>query len=323
MHLAGDIGGSKTVLGTYPEGADPRNPTKSQQRPTRECASPTELLDGVGPVESATLAVAGAVIDGVATGSNLPWHVDAATISRALQGVPVRLLNDLEATAIFVPHLRDDEIETLNPGVPRPGGAIGVIAPGTGIGQAMLVHLGGTYHAMPSEAGHTDFAPSNERQADYLGYLRERFGHVSLERACSGSGFVHLFHFLSSSGFPAHPDIIEAIRSTADPTPAIIEAGMVGQCTACSLALDMFVDMLGSAAGNLALQIVATGGIYLGGGIPPRILPALQQPRFLTAFTDKGRFHDLAAAIPVHVILESRAALYGAATRALGGRAAR
>lgn len=313
MYLAGDIGGSKTLLGIYADATGPRQPVREIRLMTADHPTPAALVSEVGPVDSATLAIAGAVIEGHARGSNLPWEVWASEMSAALGGAPVQLVNDLQAIAAFVPLLQGSEVATLNAMPAYPAGPIGVIAPGTGLGQAMLISVDGRYQALPSEAGHVDFAPTTPLQDEYLGYLRERFERVSLERACSGGSFRSLFEFLTASGFPSHPDVEAEVRDLDDPTPSIIEAAILGRCTTCMLALDLFVEMLGAAAGNLALQIVATGGIYLGGGIPPRILPVLQQPRFLEAFTNKGRFRELAESIPVHVILEPRAGLFGAA----------
>lgn len=322
MHLAADIGGTKTLLGLFADARGARDPVVMRSFPTRGFdglgAMVDLFLDGAA-VSGATFGVAGAVTDRRACGSNLPWVVDAGELERQLDGATVRLVNDLEAIGTFVPALEPDDLLVLAEGVPASHGPIGVIAPGTGLGQAILVWVEGRYRTIASEAGHIDFAPNTPLQVDYLGYLAERFGHVSLERACSGNSFPLLFDFLTAAGFPGHPDIVDAM-ATADPTPVIVDAGLDGRCTASALALEMFVEMLGAAAGNLALQVVASGGIYLAGGIPPRIVGALRHPRFLEAFTHKGRFSALCSRMPIRVIRTPSVGLYGAALLGLSDR---
>lgn len=319
--LAADIGGTHTRLGIYDGAGDLRDPARPADLPTHGAGSAEELLlaylDGE-KVDAACLAVAGAVLDGVAAGSNLPWPVRVSSLTAAI-GAPVRLLNDLEATAVGILELRPGETESLLQGRRGPHGPIGVIAPGTGLGQAILVWTGESYRALPSEAGHIDFAPGDELQADYWRYLHRRFGHVSLERACSGGSFRHLVEYLESSG-RARPSsaIADAMERQGDATPAILAAGLAGSCEASRLAVETFVSMLGAAAGNLALQVVATGGIYLAGGIPPRLGGLLHGPGFATAFTAKGRFEAFMHRIPVDLVTETRCGLFGAARAGLG-----
>ena len=320
LHLAADVGGTKTLLGLFTQQGDPHQPVETRSIPTHDHGSLEELVGeflGDRRVSAATFAVAGAVIEGVVRGSNLPWVVTQGSLAELL-AAPVALINDLEAIAGAVPYLLPEELVTLAAGIPDTHGAIGVIAPGTGLGQAMLFRVGDRHHPMPSEAGHIDFAPSDELEDEYLGFLRSRFGHVSLERACSGVGFQLLAQFLRESR-RAHPSaqVAAALDTVEDATPIIVDAGLAASCPLATLALETFVSMLGAAAGNLALQIVATGGIYLGGGIPPRILPALRHPRFLDAFRNKGRFAQLLERIPVHVIATPASGLYGAARHAL------
>jgi len=185
------------------------------------------------------------------------------------------------------------------------------------MGTAMLVHVDGRPVALPSEGGHVDFAPGDALQAGYLRFLAERHGHVSLERACSGSAIPVLYSYLVVAGH-AEPErsVIARIESSDDASATIVNAALAGECPACALTLETFVAMMGAAAGNLALLLVATGGIRLAGGIPPRILPALRSPTFLHSFTDKGRFRELMERIPVHVVLDTASGLRGAATRA-------
>jgi glucokinase len=297
-----------------------RAPLRSTDLATRQAASAPEMLReflGDTPVDAASIAVAGAIIDGAASGSNLPWPVSETELAGAL-GIPVRLLNDLEATAIGLLELAPSDHTSLLEGERELHGPIGVIAPGTGLGQAMLVWGDERYLPVASEAGHIDFAPGDELQADYWRYLHRRFGHVSLERACSGGSFRYLVEFLVESD-RAVPDeeVSAALGRDRDPTPAILEAGLADRCPACALAIEIFVSMLGAAAGNLALQIVATGGIYLAGGIPPRLHAALREPHFAEAFTSKGRFTGLMRRIPVDLVTETRCGLYGAASDGL------
>ncbi len=320
IYLAADIGGTKSLLGLFTVDGGPRAPVRIASVATSSYTSAealvSEFLDGQR-IDGGMLAIAGPVVDDRIPGSTLPWDIERQPLAAAVDG-PLELMNDLEATATFVPHLQEGEIELLHDVPCSADGVIGVIAPGTGIGEAILVRTGAGAIALASEAGHIDFAPNGELQTEYLVFLRQRFGHVSLERACSGSSMPLLYEFLSATGrASADPEVAAKMASDDDATPVVLQSGLSGACEACALALDTFVAMLGAAAGNLALQVVATGGIYLGGGIPPRILPALRRPEFLDAFHNKGRFESLVRKVPVGVILEPRAALLGAACRAL------
>lgn len=322
MYLAGDVGGTKTRLGLFSAENGPRRPIAMDSFPTVRERSPERMvarfLDG-RPVERGVLGVAGAVLEGRAGGSNLPWEIREAALCAAA-GAPVRLMNDLEAIATFLPELGEDDLVTLQRGRAQQHGAMAVIAPGTGLGQAMLVWLDGRHRALRSEAGHVDFAPNDELQDAYLRFLRARHGHVSLERACSGSAMPGLLEFLVAGDHAAaDADVAREVASSPEPTRAIVEAALAERCPACVLALDTFVAMLGAAAGDLALQVVATGGIFLGGGIPPRILPVLRGGRLQEAFRHKGRFRDLMARIPLRVITDDRVALWGAALQAIRG----
>jgi len=303
MFIAADIGGTNSRFGLYDQHVGVEPPVRTANLATAAAADAGDLVAefaGSDGFEALSLAVAGAVVDGHARGSNLPWDVHEQAL-RDRFACPVRLLNDLEAIANFVPHAGTGEMETLQAGHPVAGGPIGVIAPGTGIGEAMLFAGDGGYRAMPAEAGHIDFAPNDARQDAWLAHLRADHGHVSLERACSGKAHSEL---------AANDDVAAQIASAVDAAPAITQAALDDACPVCAVTLEMFVDILGAAAGNLALQIVATGGIVLAGGIPPRILPALRQERFLRAFTHKGRF---AERTPVAVLLNESAGVTGAA----------
>jgi len=323
MFIAADIGGTKARFGLYDPHTENTRPVRTATLATTATADPGDLVDafaGGDGFEALSLAVAGAVVDGRARGSNLPWDVHEQAL-RERFACPVRLLNDLEAIANFVPHAGPDDLESLQVGIPAPAGPIGVIAPGTGIGEAMLFAGDGGYRAMPAEAGHIDFAPNDARQDAWLVHLREHHGHVSLERACSGNSLPPMYAFMQAhSGLVADPHVAAQITTAVDAAPLITQAALAGACPVCGVTLDMFVDILGAAAGNLALQIVATGGIVIAGGIPARILPALHQPRFLRAFSDKGRFTYLAERIPVTVLVNESAGVTGAALAYLASR---
>lgn len=329
MLLAGDIGGTKTVLALFAtrEHADDikRRPLLERTFPSAQYQSLevmiAEFLDeDVGQddaVTDASFGVAGPVVDGRAEVTNLPWIIDAAAISEQFC-FRVHLLNDLEAIATAVPHLEATDVVTLREGTPRPHGAIGVVAPGTGLGEAFLVWNGTEYEAHPSEGGHTAFGPTTDEQLALLTYWMPRMGHVSYERVCSGLGIPNIYTFLRETGRYHEPDWLRAmLEDVRDPTPVIVRTAVASEAAICVATLEMFMEILGDEAGNMALCVLATGGIYLGGGIPPRILPQLQKGPFLKFFTDKGRFSDMMEQVPVHVIYNPKAGLYGAAYDAL------
>lgn len=317
--LAGDIGGTKTILALIDSEKGVRHPVVETRFPSDgydslEAIVSQFLMEAAVTVDVATFGVAGPVVNNRAQITNLPWVIDAAVIAQTFAIPNVFLLNDLEAIANAVTHLEPEDLTTLNPGRPEKQGAIAVIAPGTGLGEAFLTWTGTHYQAHPSEGGHTAFGPGNAEQIELLRYLHGRYRHVSYERVCSGIGIPNLYDFLKWNGRHPEPDWLgQAIADAEDPTPIIVSAAIQDNVPLCLAVLDLFVDILGDEAGNLALKTLATGGVYIGGGIPPRILPQLQQPRFLQAFRRKGRFADLMAAMPIHVIGHPQAALLGAA----------
>jgi len=326
MLLAGDIGGTKTSLAIYSPEAGARAPLSeatfpSTQYPNLESLV-REFLDQVDvPVERATFGVAGPVVGGRATITNLSWVIDEAELQSALNLSTVRLLNDLEAIGYGVPFLEPEDLHTLNEGQPVSGGAIAVIAPGTGLGEAFLTWDGTRYRSHATEGGHTDFAPTNDRQVGLLRYLLESFDHVSYERVCSGMGLPNIYAYLKDSGYAEEPAwLAEDLAAADDPTPVIVNAALDSErpCELCVATLDVFVSILGAEAGNLALKVLATGGVYVGGGIPPRILSILERGPFMESFRSKGRFSDLMSRVPVHVILNPKVALLGAACHGLG-----
>jgi glucokinase len=320
--LAADIGGTKTALALIGRDGGARRPLvqatyPSQSFPSLEAIVCTFLADKDVRVERGSFGVAGPVVNNQAHITNLPWMVDGDVLSQALGGAPVHLLNDLESLAYAVPYLQPSDIETLNAGQAVERGALAVIAPGTGLGEAFLVWSNGRYVPQPSEGGHSSFAPSGKTQRDLLAYLADRLGHVSNERVCAGPGIPNIYAFLRDSG-SAEPAWLRAeLAAATDQTPVIVQAALAGRAEICKQTLDLFVAILGSRAGSLALTVLATGGVYVGGGVPPRIISALRQPTFMQAFTSKGRLSDLLRRMPVHVILRSDGGLFGAACHAL------
>jgi len=319
------VGGTKTNLGVFSSEKGPRVPIAESTFSSGDYPSLETLVDDFldhvdVKVERAAFGVPGPVVAGRVKATNLPWLIDEKKLKAELKLLDVVLLNDLEAVAHAVPSLEPADLHTLNEGKPVHEGAIGVIAPGTGLGEAFLCWDGSCYRSYSSEGGHADFAPNNPLEIDLLHYLQRRFGHVSYERVCSGRGLPNIYSYLKESGKADEPDwLVEQLTVTDDPTPVIVNAALDPDkpCELCMAALETFVSILGAEAGNLALRVLATGGVYLGGGIPPRILPALEHQRFVEAFRGKGRLSELLANIPVHVILNPKAALLGAACRGL------
>jgi glucokinase len=320
MLLAGDIGGTKTLLALVTAEAGVRRPVAeaefhSASYPSLEAIVREFLAQRGETADSACFDVAGPVIDGHAHLTNLPWQVDEAALRDGLGLRRVMVLNDLMAVAYAVPHLQPNERQSINAGHPDPKGPIAVVAPGTGLGEAFLVWGGASYVACASEGGHASFAPTEQRHAGLWQYLAKRFGHVSCERVCSGPGIANMYDYLCESrpGEEA-PAFAAALARAADRTPVIAQAALEdpsGNPLAAE-AVDLFVSILGDEAGNLALKILSTGGVYLAGGIPAHLLPKLTDGRFMRAFVNKGRMSDLLAAMPVHV-MTARAGLLGAA----------
>jgi len=320
MLIAGDIGGTKTDLAIYSIESGPHVPLSQAQFHSADYhslqAMVSEFLAQVkAPVEHASFDVAGPVIDGHVKTTNLPWVMDEISLARDLNLKSVHLMNDLEAVARAVPVLRPTDLVTLNEGQPVAKGTIAVIAPGTGLGESFLTWDGAQYLAHSSEGGHSDFAPTDEQQIRLLRYLLPRFGHVGVERVCSGIGVPNIYEFLrDEEKISERPDIAQLIASATDHTKAIVEAASdpTNPSELCRATVEMLVSILASEAGNLALKVLATGGVYLAGGIAFHVLDALMQPQFMQTFINKGRFKDLMERIPVHVIT-ARAALVGAA----------
>jgi len=319
MLLAGDIGGTKTLLGLYNPVSDPRRPIAQAEFHSPNYAGLNEVVREFlrqtnQTAQCACFAMAGPVIRGRGHLSNLPWSLDEVSLARDLGLSKVLLLNDLKAMAYAVPHLQAEDLYPINSGQPDPHGAIAVLAPGTGLGEAFLVWSGTWYLACASEGGHANFGPADETQAELWRHVFNQYGHVSYERLCSGQGLPNIYKFLRDSHYaPEPPEFAAQLASAPDPTPLLVKAAVEEPAAnpLCAATLQIFVDILGAEAGNLAVKVLATGGVYLAGGIPRRILSLLEDSRFIRAFVNKGRFADLLKDIPVHVII-SQAALLGA-----------
>ena len=324
--LAGDIGGTKTILTVYSIEGGPRAPLAEKSYPSRRYdtfeAMVREFVDENGlDTASACFGVAGPVVLGRARITNLPWVIDAAALKSLFGWSDVTLLNDMQSVGYAIPELRPQDRFTLSEGTHVPGGSIAVLAPGTGLGEGFLTYHDGMYRAFPSEGSHAAFAPVGPLQIGLLQYMNAQgYDHVSFERVCSGKlGTPNLYAYLKTTGLE-EPDWLAAeIAAADDPTPVILGAahGEGRRSELAAAVLDLFVAILGAEAGNLALKVLATGGIYLGGGMSPRILDELKKPAFLEALRSKGRFREPLTAMPVHVILDSSAGQLGAAAYGL------
>ena len=316
--LAGDVGGTKTNLGLYIVGKQRPRATIVESFPSGESADLETIVERFLErhpvlVRSACFGIAGPVLQGESKTTNLPWKVSEVSLKKRFQWHRVRLLNDLTATALTVPLLTSRERIAINKVRVPKNQNLALVAPGTGLGEALLVFRNGEYIPIPSEGGHVDFAPSNEAEVRLWRFLREKFGHVSVERVLSGPGLVNLYAWLRDAEGYREPGWLKKRFEEGDPARVVTETALKERHPLCREALHVFVSVLGRTAGNLALTGTATGGVYLGGGIPPKILPALRQGLFMKAFVDKGRFEDYLKEIPVRVIMNDKAALLGAA----------
>jgi glucokinase len=322
MLLAGDIGGTKTRLAAF-ELLDGRLQTvidqtfRSLDYPSLDVLVLPFVAEHGLRLDGAGFGVAGPVKQGRAVATNLPWVVDAAQLAADLNLPAVTLLNDLEVIAAGLAALDDDDFVVLNSGTPDPDGNAAVIAAGTGLGEAGLFWDGQRHRPFASEGGHTDLAPRNELEMALLTYLIGRFGRVSYERVLSGPGLHNIYEFLRDSGRGDEPPWLRRELAEQDPPAVISQAALAGRSPLCAAALDLFVSLYGAEAGNLALKMMATGGVYVAGGIAPKILDKLADGTFLTAFTAKGRLSPLLQATPLKVVLNDRVALLGAVQAAL------
>ncbi|HVN64350.1 MAG TPA: glucokinase [Candidatus Binataceae bacterium] len=319
--LAADAGGTKTHLGLYKAAGGSLELIRSSRYPSADFPSLegvcAKFLGGSAKIDAACFGVPGPVIDGRAHPTNLPWTISESNLSTAIGGAPVTLINDLCATAYGAIHLPSEEIVVLHPARNPPAhGNIAVIAAGTGLGEAALVWESGSYHAVASEGGHSDFAPQGDEQIELLRYLEAEFGHVSWERLLSGKGLANIHSFLRKRSDEPEPPWLSEQFGEGDPAAAISVAALSNRDPVCVRALTMFCEIYGAEAANLALKVLALGGVYLGGGVAPKILPMLQKGAFVKAFMAKGRLEPLLERIEVRVALNPAAALLGAAHRA-------
>jgi glucokinase len=345
MILAGDIGGTKTNLALYEWTTERVEPLRLESFPSSDYKSLEDILvefltppKDPSPIASpetdetnqseklttvpaepaklmaASFGIAGPVIDNRCQTTNLPWTIDGRAIAKQFNIPRVQLLNDLEATAYGLLWLRPDELEVLNAGnPPNKRQALVLIAAGTGLGEGILFWDGKTYRPMPSEGGHTDFAPNNDQEIELLRYLRTQYLHVSYERILSGPGLHAIYEFLRDTKKNEPTWLAERIRA-GNPAAEIAQAGLQGQAEIATQALDLFASMYGAEAGNLALKALSLDGVYVGGGIAPKLIMKLQDGTFMKAFLNKGRYKKLLSAIPVKVIMNQQTALLGAAS---------
>lgn len=353
MILAGDIGGTKTNLALYDWTTERVDPIRLETFHSADYKSLEEIvaeflippkpptpLDALEeepeapapeppptePVKlsAACFGVAGPVIDNHSRTTNLPWEIDGASIAAQFQIPHVQLINDMAATAYGVLWLRPDEMDVLNPGTPtKRRHALALIAAGTGLGESILFWDGKSYRPVPSEGGHTDFAPNNDQEIELLRYLRSQYLHVSYERVLSGPGLQSIYEFLRDTKKNEPTWLAEKIK-VGNPPAEIAEAGLKGQADIAKQALDLFAAIYGAEAGNLALKALALDGVYVAGGIAPKLITKLKDGAFMKAFTNKGRYKRLMTGIPVKVVMNQETALLGAASvaAALGSRTA-
>jgi glucokinase len=344
MILAADIGGTKTLIALFDWKAERVEPIFEESYPSREYGSledivrefldaykrrlvrvpdaeaderqPEAALETPLVIEAACLGVAGPCIENRCQTTNLPWVIDGAELAKQFEIRSIRLLNDLEATAHGLLLLNEDELEALNPPARAVHkGAIALIAAGTGLGEAILFWAGTRYKPMPSEGGHCDFAPNSDLEIELLRHLRTKYLHVSYERVLSGPGLYAIYEFLRDTKQNEPTWVAERIKA-GDPPAVITEIGLAGQAEICIEALNLCITIYGAEASNLALKALALGGVYVGGGIAPKILTKLRDGTFLRSFTAKGRYKRLLSSIPVYVITNLRTGLLGAASMA-------
>ncbi len=322
MILAGDIGGTNTRLALFKLEQDCFQAVSSAVFPSREHGSLEEIVAAFVSsqkchVDRASFGIAGPIKNGRCEATNLAWTIDSRQLAAELKIEKVVLINDLEANAYGIAELESKDFVVLNQGIPDAGGNAAIISAGTGLGEAGLFWDGKRHRPFACEGGHTDLAPRNELEMDLLRYLLTKFSRVSYERAVSGPGLVNIYEFLRDTGREQEsPRIAEEMRQQS-PAQVISKAAIDGSCPLSMRALDLMISLYGAEAGNLALKILSTGGLFVGGGIAPKILPKLTGPLFMEAFVAKGRMSPLLKAMPVRIILNDKTALLGAARRAL------
>lgn len=327
MILAGDIGGTNARLAYFQPQNGHLRLVSERVFPSREHSELGEIVtrfvddSGTRP-EAACFGIAGPVRNGRVETSNLPWVIEQSRLAKQIHLPATLLINDLEASAWGIGALAQGDLVALNQVKGPVSGNQAVIAPGTGLGQAGLFWDGSKHHVFACEGGHTDFAPQGEQQIELLRYLRTRFGHVSYERILSGPGLVNVYEFLRDSGVERESPEFAATMRKGDPAAAISRAALAGKDRLAQKALEIWITVYGAEASNLALKVMATGGLFLAGGISPKVLAGLTGPMFMQAFLDKGRMRALVESIPVQVVTNEKAGLLGAArcAAARGGK---
>ena len=318
MILSGDVGGTKTHLALFEPVRDSLQLVHLRHYRSADFASLVEVLAALRrelhvPITSAAFGIAGPIVDNRSKLTNLGWDVDGRDVARYLDLDHVGLINDLEATAYGTLRLAPEETVVLQEGSLQSERPVAVIAAGTGLGEGALVWDGVRYRAVPSEGGHTEFGPRTDVEIELLRFLRERFGRVSYERIVSGPGLVSVYEFFRDRAHVTEPAWLTEARRSGDPAAAISQAALEQTDEVCAQALELFVSVYGAEAGNLALKILATGGVFVAGGIAPKILPRLKQGPFLESFHNKGRYRSLMERLPVRIVLNEKTALLGAA----------
>jgi glucokinase len=320
MILAGDVGGTKVNLALYDFADGKLKHAREERYPAKSYTGLQEIVKeflAADKVTAACFGVPGPVRDGRLRLTNLPWTLDSRELSANLGIQHVFLINDLEANGYGIAELAPDQICTLNEGDASQIGNRALLAAGTGLGECFLAWNGRIHLPFPSEGGHADFAPRNEDEIDLLRFLKQKYnGRISFERVVSGMGLTNIYEFLREVRGLDEPNWLAERIAGEDPNAVITELALAAKSEICEKALDMFISAYGAEAGNLALKILSVGGLYVGGGIAPRIIERLKDGLFMKAFTDKGRLSQLLVNMPVRIILESRAALMGAAAYA-------
>jgi glucokinase len=316
--LSGDIGGTKTRLALFDTRRGKLDNLREQTYPSHKYANLDavirDFLESIQTIpDAAALGLAGPVKGRVCTTTNLPWTIDADRLESDLDIPSVALLNDLEATAWGISALTEDDLVTLQEGLPDPAGNRMVIAAGTGLGQAGLFWDGVRHLPFATEGGHCDFAPHDTLEFELLAWLQRKFGHASWERAVSGPGLVNIFGFLLDHEDVEAPQWLADEMQLKDPAAVIHKAATDATNPTCTKALTMFTRLYGSETGNQALKLMATGGVFIGGGIAPKLISWLERPEFIQAFRDKGQMQPLMDGMPVKVIMNDRTALFGPA----------
>ena len=319
--LVGDIGGTKTTLSLYDERQDYHHPIVEKSYPSNEYSSLEDIIavfieeEHPQNLDYASFGVAGPVVKQVAQITNLPWKIDAAVIKNTFDLKNVWLLNDLESIAYGTFVLRDEDVFVLSDKEENPAGSIAVIAPGTGLGEAFIARNADGFIVNPSEGGHSDFAPLHQLQADLLNHMLKTYDHVSFENVCSGMAFKNLYGFLKDSGKAVEPDWLTAeIKEIGDVGPVVSKYALapVEGTEICEMTLQLFVEILAAECSNMALKMLTSGGVYIGGGIPPKILPLFEKYNFIDVYAQKGRFANLVLSFPIKIILNPRTPLLGA-----------